>query len=399
MFETLNALPPDPILGLTTAFKADDSPKKVDLGVGVFKNDDNETPIMRAVKAAERTIVETQTTKAYAPPIGVDGFGAGILSLVLGNGHSAIEDGRATAIQNPGGCGALHVAARLIMAAHKDATVWVSDPTWANHRPLLKNAGVPIRDYPYFDYDSCTVRFDAMMETLKSETRTGDLVLLHGCCHNPTGADLTDDQWRQLADLMNEKGLVPFIDLAYQGFGRGVDADAFGVRLMAESVPELLVTVSGSKNFGLYRERVGSLIVIGETKARTDIAVSHALSIARGIYSMPPAHGATIASTILNDEALRADWLDELNTMRERIQGLRDMFADSMKAAGVPQDFSFVKSHKGMFSFLGLTKDQVRAIRAEGSIYMTDTSRINVTGVNRGNIDHIVASFKAVLAG
>jgi aspartate aminotransferase len=291
----------------------------------------------------------------------------------------------------------LRLAAEFINSSKPGARIFVSDPTWANHIPLLGDAGLSIEKYPYYDYGTHSIRFDEMMSTLH-QAKEGDLVLLHGCCHNPCGADLSKEQWRQVRDLALKNGFTPFIDIAYQGLGDGVEEDCYGVRLLAESVPELIIVSSCSKNFGIYRERVGALTVICETPASMKGAASLIAYTARGIYSMPPDHGATVVEMILMDPSLRADWESELTQMRERINGLRTQFVERLAASGVNRDFSFIKNEKGMFSFLGIDVAQVQTLVNDYSIYLVDSSRINVAGINDKNIDYLVDSIKKVVA-
>lgn len=394
MFQALSPIPPDPILGLSAAYRADTNPKKVDLGVGVYKDAAGNTPVMRSVKKAEEILFKGQQTKAYVGPTGAADFNQIIASMVLGKELFDQLGQRRVTVQTPGGCGGLRIAAEFIRKANADATVWVSDPTWANHVPLLGSAGLQIEQYPYYDYENHSVRFDEMMETLK-KVPAGDLVLLHGCCHNPSGADLNREQWQAVKDLAAAQGFTPFIDLAYQGLGDGLEEDVFGVRLMAESLPELLVVSSCSKNFGLYRERVGALTVIceGDSAAATTLLAS----AARANYSMPPDHGAAIVETIMGDSELHKDWESELSDMRDRINGLRSQLVQHLKQAGVDQDFSFIENEKGMFSFLGVSKDQIQTLINDYSIYIVNSSRINVASINDDNIDYLVESIAAVI--
>lgn len=395
MFQALTPIPPDPILGLSAAFRADTNPKKVDLGVGVYKDAAGNTPVMRAVKQAEEILVKDQATKAYVGPTGAADFNSIIATMVLGEGLSTELGNRRVTVQTPGGCGGLRIAAEFIRKANPDATVWVSDPTWANHVPLLGSAGLKIEQYPYYDYERHSVRFDEMLDTLK-KVPAGDLVLLHGCCHNPSGADLNQAQWQAVRDVAQAQGFTVFIDLAYQGLGDGLEEDVYGVRLLAESLPELLVVSSCSKNFGLYRERTGALTVIceGDSAAATTLLAS----AARANYSMPPDHGAAIVQTVMSDPTLHNDWESELSEMRNRINGLRSQFVQRLGQAGVSQDFSFIENEKGMFSFLGVNKEQIQTLINDYSIYLVNSSRINVASINDDNIDYLIESIAAVLA-
>lgn len=397
MFQKLNPLAADPILGLMAAYRSDNNPHKIDLGVGVYKDETGATPVMRAVKEAETRLLASQRSKSYVGPAGAPGYNEEIAQLLLGKELAAKTKALRCTFQTPGGCGGLRLAAEFINATTPGARIFVSDPTWANHIPLLGDAGLQIETYPYYERSTHSIRFDEMMSTLH-QAKEGDLVLLHGCCHNPCGADLDHEQWRQVRDLALKNGFTPFIDIAYQGLGDGVDEDCFGVRLLAESLPELIIVSSCSKNFGIYRERVGALTVLCETPASLRGVASLIAYTARGIYSMPPDHGATVVEMILTDSALRADWESELTQMRERINGLRSQFVERLASAGVDRDFSFIQNEKGMFSFLGIEVAQVQTLVQDYSIYLVDSSRINVAGINDGNIDYLVNSIKKVVS-
>lgn len=397
MFESLKLLPADPILGLMAAHRADTNPKKVDLGVGVYKDEQGQTPVMRAVKAAESRLLANQDTKTYVSPAGQEIFNHLVAGLIFGDKLRDNLSTRRVTFQTPGGCGGLRLAAEFIQKVRPASRILVSDPTWANHVPLLGEAGLQIEKYPYYDYQQHAIRFDAMMDNI-SEAGPGDLVLLHGCCHNPCGADLNQEQWQQIAELSSEKGFTPFIDLAYQGLGDGIDEDCFGVRLLADTLPELIVVSSCSKNFGLYRERTGSLSVITASADTSKAAASQIAATARGIYSMPPDHGAAVVSEILNEDSLNSDWLSELGDVRSRIHGLRTALVEALSQKGIDQDFSFIQREKGMFSFLGLNVEQVHTLINRYSIYLVDSSRINIAGINSSNIDYLAESIGAVLA-
>ncbi len=396
MFEALQPLPPDPILGLSAAFRTDSNPKKVDLGVGVYKDAAGNTPVMRAVKKAEESLLNGQATKAYVGPTGFGEYNEIIASMLLGEELKQSLGGRRVTVQTPGGCGGLRMAAEFIRKANPDATVWVSDPTWANHVPLLGSAGLGIETYPYYDYENHSVRFDEMLATLQ-KVPSGDLVLLHGCCHNPSGADLSQEQWQAVKDVALTQGFTVFIDLAYQGLGDGLEEDVYGVRLMAEALPELIVVSSCSKNFGLYRERTGALTVTCTNEQSAEAATTLLAAAARANYSMPPDHGASIVQTVMSTPALHADWESELAEMRDRINGLRSILVSRLAEAGVGRDFSFIEREKGMFSFLGVDKDQIQTLINDYSIYIVNSSRINVASINEENIDYLVSSIAAVL--
>lgn len=396
MFEAIQNLPADPILGLMAAHRADNNPRKIDLGVGVYKDELGRTPVMRAVKAAEKRLLENQDSKTYVAPAGQDSFNQQIAGLIFGDALVNNLGGRRVTFQTPGGCGGLRLGAEFLQKVKPGARIMVSDPTWANHIPLLGEAGLQISKYPYYDYTNHAIRFDAMMDAI-SQAGAGDLVLLHGCCHNPCGADLDQSQWQAVAELALKNGFTPFIDLAYQGLGDGLDEDAYGVRLLAETLPELVVVSSCSKNFGLYRERTGALTVISSNAESAKAAASQIAFTARGIYSMPPDHGAAVVSEILGDPALRAEWDTELAEVRNRINGLRTELVNALKAQGIDQDFSFIQREKGMFSFLGLSVEQVRSLINDYSIYLVDSSRINIAGINKNNLEYLAGSIKKVL--
>jgi len=396
MFEAIQKLPPDPILGLTSAYESDPNPDKVDLGAGVYKDDTGVTPIFASVKEAERRWEQQEKTKVYISPPGFADFNTAIQKLILGADHPALAAGRVRSVMAPGGCGALRVGAELINRFKPGATIWVSKPTWANHVPLLGSAGLKIAEYPYYDGAAHGVDFAAMCRTLEGAAK-GDLLLLHGCCHNPTGADLNRKQWDAVTEIAARRGLLPFVDLAYQGLGDGLDEDAYGPRTLARALPELMLAYSCSKNFGLYRDRIGALLTVSPTPEQADAGITHINSIARGIYSMPPAHGGALVKTVLNDPELRARWQGEVDGMRNRIHTLRALLADTLKKLGAPRDFAFIKREYGMFSFLGVSKEQVQRLRTEFSIYMVDSSRINVAGVSPGNVEYLAKAIIAVL--
>jgi aspartate aminotransferase len=317
--------------------------------------------------------------------------------LVFGENHPTVKAGRVKTIQAPGGCGALRVGAELIHQAYADATIHVSDPTWANHVPLLTGSGIKLERYAYYDNASGGVNFSAMMSALEKLPK-GHIVLLHGSCHNPTGADLSEQQWRDVLKLVQKNGLIPYIDMAYQGLGQGLVEDSFGARLFAAELPEVLVATSCSKNFGLYRERTGALSVITDTPQRADAILTQLVRIARKIYSMPPDHGAAIVNEILNDAALRASWDSELGSMRARIAGLRTELVARLKKSAPQRDFSFIERQRGMFSFLGVNKDQVRELREKHHVYMTDDSRINIAGLKADNIGYFADAVAQVVS-
>jgi aspartate aminotransferase len=397
MFERLDRLSPDPILGLMAAFRADNDPRKVDLGVGVYRNDQGDTPVLKAVHQAEQAVLARQTTKSYVAAAGNPGFNQSMERLVFGEDHPALKSGRVRTIQAPGGCGALRLGAELIRAASPESVVHVSTPTWANHIPLLSGCGLKLERYPYFDTTTGGVNFSSMWATLERLPQRS-VVLLHASCHNPTGADLNESQWQELLALFQRRNLLPYIDMAYQGLGTGIAEDAFGVRLFCAELPEVTVAVSCSKNFGLYRERTGSLHVVSETTAAGDAILTQLVRIARSIYSMPPDHGAAIAHEILENAALRESWVDEVASMRKRIQGLRHDAVQQLKTVCPQRDFSFIESQRGMFSYLGITVEQVRALQSQHHVYMTDDSRVNIAGLRRENIEYFAQAVAKVLS-
>src|SRR5580692_1596366 len=350
-------------------YRADSSAMKVDLGVGVYRDLSGNTPVLSCVRRAEREVLAAQTTKSYVAAAGREEFNLGVEELVLGSAHAARRERRVRTVQAPGGCGALRLGAELIRAAAPAVTVHVSDPTWGNHTPLLGSSGLRLERYPYYDPAAHRLRFDAMLGQLERAAE-GAVVLIHACCHNPTGADLDPQQWQALAQLLARRHLVPFLDLAYQGFAGGLEADAAGVRLVAAQVPEALIAVSFSKNLGLYRERTGALIAIGENETRTDAMLSHMLQIARSIYSMPPDHGAAIAAHIFVNPALKGEWIGELAAMRTRIADMRDLLAQQLRAATGVGTFDFIRLQHGMFSLLGVSVEAVERLRDEHHIYM-----------------------------
>ena len=396
MFQSLKSLPPDPILGLTAAFKQENNPNKVDLGIGVYKDEKGNTPVMTAVKQAEQAILNSQLTKAYLGPMGSPEYNSAIAKLILGIDLLDNLGGRRVTIQTPGGCGGLRIAAEFIYTANANATIWVSDPTWANHKPLIGSAGLEFKSYPYYNYETNSVNFEGMMEALKTASK-GDVVLLHGCCHNPSGADLSIEQWEIIKNSALAQGFTVFIDLAYQGMGTGLNEDVYGVRLLAEALPELVVVSSCSKNFGLYRERTGAVTLICESEKACAASSTLLASAARSNYSMPPDHGAAIVQLILNSPELYSAWEDELTEVRNRINSLRFVFAEKLNGSKIPRDFSFIKNEKGMFSFLGASANQIQELINSYGIYLVNSSRINVASINDSNIDYLIDSITEVL--
>ncbi len=393
VFETLDTLPADAILGLIAEHRNDPRDNKIDLGVGVYRTSAGETPVLDVVKVAEQRLLDQQTSKAYIGTAGDPEFNAAMQRLTFAN--PALDE-RLMTMQAPGGSGSLRVAAGLLLRANPDATVWVSEPTWANHHPLLGGAGLNLKPYPYYDTASHTIRLDAMLGALSGAAR-GDVVLLHACCHNPSGLDPSEEQWRAIADVIVERGLVPFIDMAYQGFAEDIDRDAFVIRHLADRVPEMLVCNSCSKNFGLYRDRVGTVSVLAEDTSRRDVVHSQASNVVRTMYSVPPDHGAAVVSIILSDASLRANWLIELAEMRDRLKSMRSLLNDALESKAPGADFSHLVRASGMFCFLGVSKEQVAKLKTDYGVYMVDSSRINVAGITEANVEYLAESIAAVL--
>lgn len=395
MFSQLKQQPADPILGLSVKFKADSNPSKIDLGAGIYKDEAGLTPVLACVKAAEKFRTENETSKAYLGSAGSALFNEKIATLILGD-HGIIQEKRIRTVSTPGGTGALRIAAEFIDTCKPGATIWVSDPTWANHQGVFSAAGLKVKTYPYYDYTKKCLDFDGMVQALK-QIPEDDAVLLHACCHNPSGMDPDRKQWQQIATLAAEIGFTPVIDMAYQGFGQGLDADAYGLRSMANAVEEMIVCSSCSKNFGLYRDRIGACSVIGKNASSADIISSVLLPVVRVNYSMPPAHGAAIVETILSSDELTAQWHAELKEMRDRIGGMRQLLVDKLTAHGVARDFDFITRQNGMFSFLGIDKGQVQRLQDEFSIYMVGSSRISVAAISHANVDYLAQSIAEVL--
>ena len=378
MFEHLKEQPADKILALMQAYKDDPRDTKIDLGVGVYKDAEGRTPIMRAVKAAEKEWWKEEETKAYVGLAGDPAFSDAMIKLIL---DDAAPRDAVAAVATPGGTGAVRQAFDLVKMANPDARVFVSDPTWPNHLSILKHMGIEHVPYRYFDNETGGVDFDGMMQDLDG-VQAGDVILLHGCCHNPTGANLTMQQWGEVTDLANAKGAIPMIDIAYQGFGDGLDADAAGTRHVVSSCPEVLIAASCSKNFGIYRERTGLLMAVCQDSARRPTTQANLAYLNRQNYSFPPDHGARRVSLVLNDDALRADWQAELEEVRRGMLGLREQLAQELRTLSGSDRFGFIAQHRGMFSRLGLAPDKVEALRKDHAIYMVGDSRINIAGLN-----------------
>jgi aspartate aminotransferase len=395
MFGNLETLPPDPILGVTAAYRRDPDPAKVDLGVGVYRGERGLTPVPVAVREAEQALLAEQATKTYVGAAGNLEFNERIVALALGPLADQLRERTAT-IQTVGGCGALRLGAELVRASAPDSIIHVSSPTWANHEPLVGSSGLALQRYPYYDPATRGVAFDRMIDHL-GRLPAGEVVLLHVCCHNPTGADLDAEQWVAVADVLERRGLVPYLDLAYQGFGDDLETDVAGLRLLAARLPTLLLAISCSKNFGLYRERAGALAVVAGNAATAQAIATHQARTARRMYSMPPDHGAAIAARVLGDARLRSAWQDELAAMVSRMKGLRSLLAGRLTARRPDLDFSWLARHRGMFSLLGLEPPAIAALRDQEHVYLPPDGRINVAGVSDANVDRVADAIVRVL--
>ncbi|HYO23826.1 MAG TPA: amino acid aminotransferase [Lacipirellulaceae bacterium] len=397
MFEAIEAAPKDAILGLTEAFRADPRAEKINLSVGVYQDESGKTPLLECVKEAERRLASAPTTKSYLPISGLAEYCSAVGELAFGAASEALSRKRVAVAQTPGGTGALRVAADFIHANLPRATVWLSEPTWPNHPQIFAAAGVPTKTYAYFDKSKNALDLAGMVGVI-GKMAAGDVVLLHGCCHNPTGIDPTTAQWSAIADAVQKQGVLPLVDFAYQGFGLGLEEDAAGLRAFCRPGAELLACSSFSKNFSLYRERVGALFGLTADSTAAAAVQSQFEKVVRANYSNPPGHGAEIVATILRDPALRTQWEGELATMRNRINDMRKALVAALKKHGVPGDYSFIERQLGMFSFSGLTKEQVAALQAEHAIYAVGSGRINVAGLSTANVDRVAECIGAVVA-
>ncbi|MEG4314104.1 amino acid aminotransferase [Pseudomonas sp. FIP_A4] len=394
-FGQIPRVPGDPILGLLDAFRADANPAKLDLGVGVYKDAHGQTPIPRAVKLAEQRLVDSEKTKSYIGGHGDAQFGALLMRLVLSPRAVALAEDRAGCTQAPGGTGALRLAGEFIARCLPGRTLWLSDPTWPIHQTLFAAAGVPLQHYPYVGADNRLDR-DGLFAALE-RIPAGDVVLLHACCHNPSGFDLSHDDWLRVLEIVRSRELLPLFDFAYQGFGEGLEEDAWAVRLFAETLPEVLITSSCSKNFGLYRERTGALIVIAAGHEQLLDVRSQLAALARGLWSTPPAHGAAVVTTILADDALRQIWQDEVEGMRQRIASLRHELVEALTPYGLAERFAHIAEQRGMFSYTGLTAAQVRRLRAEHSVYLVESGRASVAGLDAERLDELARAIASVV--
>ena len=388
MLEQLQQQPPDKILALMQTFKEDPRANKLDLGIGVYKNENGQTPIINAVKKAEKILWEQETTKSYTKLTGDSDFQTVMKELIFSDCVS--EDIISTA-HTPGGTGAIRQAFELIRLASPNSKIWISNPTWPNHISILKFLNIPYSEYVYFDKETCELNFDGMMESLKN-TKPGDIILLHGCCHNPTGANLNNDQWKELQKFLCDNQLVPLIDLAYQGFGDGLDEDAYGVRLLAKKCKEVILAASCSKNFGIYRERTGILFTISENEKIKNISSNTLAFLNRQNFSFPPDHGGKLVTLILKNEELKSSWIKELNEMRLNMLDIRKSLAEELRKKSQSNRFDFLETHRGMFSLLGATKDQVLSMREKHAIYMIEDSRVNIAGLNKKRLSKLAGA-------
>ena len=382
MLTNLTPQPADKILQLMQAFREDPRDDKIDLGVGIYKDANGNTPVMRAIKAAEKQLWEVETTKKYTGLAGEPAYGDAMVNLVLGD---AVPRDRVAAAATPGGTGAIRQAVELIKMASPDATIWISNPTWPNHPSIIKYVGMKMAEYRYFDDETRGVDFDGMMADLAG-VKAGDVVLLHGCCHNPTGANLNLAQWAEVINVLQETGAVPFIDIAYQGFGDGLEDDAAAVRMVASSMPETLIAASCSKNFGIYRERTGILMTISQGSDNQPLAQSTLAYLNRQNFSFPPDHGARLVTMILEDKVLRDDWMEELESVRLGMLSLRENLAGELQRLSGSDRFGFLAQHRGMFSRLGASPEKVEVLRSQHGIYMIGDSRMNIAGLNKATI-------------
>ena len=400
MFEHIPVAPPDPILGLSEAFRADPNPDKINLSVGVYQNELGVTPKLAAVHSAERQMVEENGGGGYLPIDGLPQYGKLVPELVFGAGHKLVEEGRVATVQTPGGTGALRIAADFI---HSNLAtdgvpcrIWLPKPTWGNHNTVFQAAGLETLSYDYYDAERFSLDFDALQISLE-KIPPGDVILLHACCHNPTGVDLDADQWSRVAATIARRELLPIIDFAYQGFGGGIDQDALGVRTVCEAASSLFVCNSFSKSFSMYRERVGGLTVVAETADATQAVLSQLKRVVRASYSNPPYHGGAVVARVLGDADLRAQWVAELSTMRERIHQVRSSFSETINTLQQKRDFTFINNQRGMFSFSGLNSEQVSTLRDQHSIYLVGNGRMNVAGMNNANLGKVCQAVADVL--
>lgn len=396
MFEVVKTAAADPILGLTEAFKKDPRNNKINLGVGIYKTDQGDTPVLDCVKKAEQILLQNEKTKSYLNIEGLAAYASVVQQLLFGRNSDIIADNRAATAQAPGGTGSLRIAADFMVKQLDIKRIWVSNPTWANHGNIFKAAGLEVVEYAYYDAENQALDFDGMLQSL-GQTKAGDAVLFHGCCHNPTGVDPTIEQWQKISELANKQQVIGLFDFAYQGFGVGIEEDAQGLRAFAKANNELIVANSFSKNFGLYNERVGAVTLVAKSEEVAKSAFSQVKSIIRANYSNPPSHGAAVVATILANEELTQLWHDEVAQMRERIAQMRTLFVEKLAHYGAQGDFSFITRQCGMFSFSGLNKEQVETLKVEHGVYIVGSGRISVAGMTSNNIDDLCQAICKVL--
>ncbi|MDG1996034.1 MAG: aspartate/tyrosine/aromatic aminotransferase [Emcibacteraceae bacterium] len=388
LFSGLAPVGDDPILLVSTMFKACDNPNKVDLGVGVYKDAGGHTAILNSVKKAEQYLVENQATKTYLSPAGNPEFNKLVQNMMIGEDHVAVKEGRVSTFQTPGGTGGIRIGLEFVRACNPNANVWISAPTWPNHTAITKAIGLTPKDYRYYDMKKGEFLYNEMLEDL-SAAQAGDVVILHGCCHNASGADLSHDQWNEVADLMLAKGLIPFVDFAYQGFGNGIEEDSYSARLMAEKLPEALIASSCSKNFAMYRDRAGAIMLVSSSKDIHSTNSSHLLGAVRANYSMPPDHGAAVAAHILGTPDLKAEWMAEVDGMRNRVKKMRKLFVEQMDAKAPNSGFGYIADQNGMFSYLTLTSEQIQTLINDHYIFFMGNGRVNMAGLTEDNINYV----------
>ena len=396
MFQHIPPYAGDPILSLIVAFLADSRPRKANLGIGIYYDENGQIPVLRSVQKAEASLAKHVTPKPYLPMEGMESYRNAIQELVFGADHPLRKAGRIATIQTVGGSGALKVGADFLKRFFPDAQVWVSDPTWDNHRSMFDGAGFVVNDYPYYDDSTGTIDIDGMLETLQRLPKRS-IVLLHPCCHNPTGVDLSQAQWRQVIEVLKAGELIPFLDLAYQGFGDGFEEDVFAIRELAAANISFLLANSFAKNFSIYAERCGGLSVVCPDAKQAEFVLGQLKFTVRRNYSSPPLHGASVISTVLNDPALKAEWQGEVAQMRERIKAMRKKLFDTLSAAAPGRDFSYLITQRGMFSYSGLSPEQVDRLREEFGVYLVRSGRMCIAGLNDGNVDYVAAAMAAVL--
>ena len=395
-FAHIELAPPDPIIGLTEAFNNDSNPAKVNLGVGVYQDANGKIPVLKVVRTAEARYYEQEATKSYLPIDGLAAYNKEVQKLLFGADSQVIAEGRAVTVQGLGGTGSLKIGADFLRRFLPESQIWISSPSWENHQMLFESAGFKVNSYPYYDPETHGLNFNGMLETLKTLPEQS-IVVLHACCHNPTGVDLSTEQWQLVIDVIKQRNLVPFLDFAYQGFGESLEADAYAVRAFAEAGIQCLIASSFSKSFALYRERVGALTILTESGEESKRVLSQVKRVIRTNYSNPPSHGAQIVALVLSDPELRGQWEAELTEMRERIQLMRDKFVEMLREKGIEQDFSFIKQQRGMFSYSGLNPEQVKTLREKNSLYIVGSGRICLAAMNDQNIGGICEAIADVL--